>query len=313
MTETSQGSSNAGVPTCYRHPGVEAHIRCQRCERPICPECMVPAAVGFQCPECVRIGHSTTRQPRSSFGGLLTRGNHASTSIVLIAINVVVWLAINLTGGNGSKLVEYLALRPLSLCAAGRFGAWGITHDWCTANGGSFFPGVQGGAYWQLLTSAFTQVTILHIFFNVLNLYILGPQLEQVMGRARYLTVFLLSAIGGSVGFYLIGPETGSAIGASGAVFGLMGAFVVLAIRSRAQIQGMLVWIGINFAYGLFVSGIAWQAHLGGFITGAAATAVLAYAPRKNRSNIQWAGLAAVAVVLVVLTVVRTAALSTSV
>src|SRR6478609_1750443 len=98
----------AGVPTCYRHPGRESHIRCQRCNRPICPDCMRDASVGFQCPECVEQGHRTTRSARTTFGGLRPT-NAATTSLVLIGTNVAVWLAILLTGASSSRLVDLLA------------------------------------------------------------------------------------------------------------------------------------------------------------------------------------------------------------
>lgn len=286
-----------GVPVCYRHPGREAHIRCQRCDRTICPDCMTPASVGFQCPECVAEGKRTARAPRTSYGGIIPRGG-TSTSIVLIAVNVVVWLAINASGGQGSRLLYWLSLHVQDFC----FSPDGVT---CVQR----VPGMVHGAWWELLTSAFTQVTIGHIFFNVLNVFILGPQLEQMLGRARFLAVYLLSGLAGSAMVYAIAPVGTVTYGASGAVFGLMGAFLVIVLRLRAQVQGMLVWIAISFAYSFAVPGISWQAHLGGFLGGSAAAAVIVLAPRARRSAVQWSGLATILVVIAVTVVARTMSL----
>jgi len=304
MTETDA----PGVPVCYRHPGRESHIRCQRCERPICPECMTPAAVGFQCPECLAQGRRSQRSPRTAYGGLIP-SNAMGTSIALIAINVAVWLAINATGGQSSRLLGWLALSPRGRCDAADGGGYfpGAGHRLCDlAANARWVPGVSDGAVWQLLTSTFTQVTVAHIFFNVLNLFILGPQLERVLGRARFLALYVLSGLAGSAMVYAIGPADGSTIGASGAVFGLMGAFLVLAIRSRLDVPGMLVWLAISFAYSFAMPGISWQAHLGGFLGGSATAAVLLLAPRARRTAVQAGGLATVLAIVVVTVVVRT-------
>lgn len=296
-----------GVPVCYRHPGREAHIRCQRCGRPICPDCMTPASVGFQCPECVAEGRRTQRAPKTTYGGIIPR-DAGATSIALIALNVAVWLAVNLGGGQSSRLLEWIALAPTGRCdAVDGSGYYRVSQAVCQQIGGTqWVPGVSDGAVWQLLTTVFTQVTVTHIFFNVLNLYILGPQLERVFGRARFLALFLLSGLAGSAMVYAIGPVDGSTIGASGAVFGLMGAFLVIALRTRAQVQGMLIWIAISFAYSFFMPGIAWQAHLGGFLGGAAVAGVLVLAPARRRTAVQLGGMGAVLAVIVVAVVVRT-------
>jgi membrane associated rhomboid family serine protease len=143
----SPGASAQEVPVCYRHTDRESHIRCQRCDRPICPDCMRPAAVGFHCPECVREGARSTRAGRTAYGGLRP-GNAGLTSTVLIGINVVVWVLILATGGRASDLVDHLALLPDSAFARNENG----------------FPvlvrGFADGAYWQPLTSMFTHVEI---------------------------------------------------------------------------------------------------------------------------------------------------------
>ncbi|MBZ5738210.1 rhomboid family intramembrane serine protease [Nocardioides mangrovi] len=294
----------AGVPTCYRHPERESHIRCQRCDRPICPDCMRDASVGFQCPECVAEGRRTTRSARTAFGGLRP-SNAGITSFVLIGINVAVWLAVL----ADSSLVDWLALRPNGLCQAGN-GYFDISQTVCTSQGGSWLPGVADGAWWQLITSAFTHQAVLHIGFNMFALFALGPQLEMILGRARFLALYLLSALAGSALVYWAAPEYQPTLGASGAIFGLMGALLVVALKMRVNPQQVLMWIGINFVLTFTISNISWQGHLGGFAGGALCAAVLVYAPRQRRTAIQVAGLALIGVVIAVAIVARTAALS---
>ncbi|WP_337191839.1 rhomboid family intramembrane serine protease [Nocardioides flavescens] len=279
-----------GVPTCYRHPGREAHIRCQRCNRVICPECMRPASVGFQCPECVAEGAKQTRQARTAYGGL--RPTDASrTSIVLIALNVAVWIAVMVTGGSSSRLVDWLALRPNGLCISGRYGA-DVTQAVCDQAGGTFLPGVVDGAYWQLVTSMFMHVQPLHIGFNMLALWVLGPQLELAIGRARFLALYFISGLAGSALVYWAASEYGATLGASGAIFGLMGALAVIAFKVGGDVRGILTWIGINFVITFVVARISWQGHLGGFLGGLAVAAILVYAPRgPRRTAFQTAGL----------------------
>ena len=272
---------------------------------------MRDASVGFQCPECVAEGKRTTRSGRTAFGGL--RPTDAGiTSFVLIGINAVVWLAIVATGGNASRLLDYLELRARGFCDLGN-GLISVSVDQaaCTAHGATWMPGVSDGAWWQLLTSTFTHVALLHIAFNMFALYILGPQLELVVGRARFLALYLLSGLAGSALVYWAAPEYQATVGASGAIFGLMGALLVVALKLRAQVQGILVWIGINFFLTISVSGISWQGHLGGFVGGVVIAGILVYAPRgPRRTTVQVAGLVAVGAVIALAIVLRTAALA---
>ena len=315
---TDQPAPAAGVPTCYRHPGRESYIRCQRCDRPICPDCMRDAAVGFQCPECIAEGRRSVRAPRTRFGALATglaNGRAAVTSLVLIGINVAVWLAITASGGARSRLLDWLALLPQGRCTPG--GQSGVffprvhSDAVCSTVSGHWVPGVADGAYWQLLTSAFTHVALMHIAFNMLALYVLGPQLELAIGRARFLALYLVSALAGSAAVYWLAPESQSTVGASGAIFGLMGALLVVALTVRADVQGILVWIGINFLLTVSVSGISWQGHLGGFVGGTLIAAALALAPRgPRRTAYQVGGVTVVAALALLAIVLRTAALA---
>jgi membrane associated rhomboid family serine protease len=295
------------VPTCYRHPGREAHIRCQRCNRIICPDCMRPAAVGFQCPNCVAEGAKTTRSGRTPYGGL--RPTDASvTSMVLIALNAAVWIAIVVTGWTSSELIGWLSLHPEAYCHIGDFN-YDYGRAACDVRGGTFIPGVSDGAYWQLVTSMFTHVQLWHIGFNMFALWVLGPALEQALGRWRFLALYFLSGLAGSA---LVYWGDRGALGASGAIFGLMAALLILAIKSRGDVRGILTWIGINFVITVvFGRSISWEGHLGGFIGGLAIGAVLIYAPRgPRRTAVQVAGLVSVALLIAAAIIARTANLS---
>jgi membrane associated rhomboid family serine protease len=299
----------ADVPTCYRHPGREAYIRCQRCERIICPDCMRDAAVGFQCPECLAKGSKDTRSGRTAYGGRRP-GNAAITSIALIVLNLSVWLAILVSGGSSSRLVDILALRPNGICFVPGQGGFEVSNALCTRNGGQVWPGVADGAYWQLMTSAFTHVEIWHIGFNMLALWVLGPQLELAIGRVRFLALYLLSALAGSTLVLWAAPQYQATLGASGAVFGLMGALLVVAYKVHGQVQQILIWLGINAVFTISIPGISWQGHLGGFLGGVVVAVILVYAPRANRTMWQVVGVSLFALLLLIAIFARSVALT---
>jgi len=272
------GQTVGQAPVCPRHPDRVAYVRCQRCERPVCPECQRPAAVGVQCVDCVRAQSRGVRAARTVFGGAAGGGRPVVTQAI-IAVCVVMF-----------------ALQYLS-------------HDQVTVDL-SFYPPQAVNQPYRFLTAAFLHSTsfILHIAFNLYALWMVGPYLERLLGRAQYAALYLLAAVGGSVGYFvLVSPtsenwETG-ALGASGAVFGLFGAWFVVNRRLGRDVTGIVALVLINGALG-FLPGIAWQAHLGGLVTGLVIAAVFAYLPR-NRPALRWTGLAAVAVVLLVVVVVR--------
>jgi len=308
MSEPAPGAPTGAVPTCYRHPGREAYIKCQRCGRVICPDCMNDSAVGFQCPECLKEGARSTRSGRTAYGGLRPT-NAAITCMVIIGINVAVWVAILVTGGSASRLLDYLALRPNGLCSVPGQGGFEVGETTCAAAGGTFLPGVADGAYWQLLTSAFTHLEVWHIGFNMLALWVLGPQLELAIGRTRFIALYLLSALAGSTLVYWASFEYGATLGASGAVFGLMGALLVVAYKVKADVQQILIWIGINAVLTFTIAHISWQGHVGGLLGGMVIAAILVYAPRRRRTQVQVVGLVAFALVLAVAIAARTAVL----
>ena len=299
MSDAEQGplvSSSEGPPTCYRHPDRETWIRCQRCERPICPDCMVSAAVGFQCPDCVKQGARTTRQVRTPYGGTRVADPRVTT-YVLIGLNVLVWLAILATGGRTSALMDSFALLPDSST---------------TVRGGQvvLVRGVSDGAWWQVVTSMFTHVETLHIGFNMLALYFLGPMLEGVLGRARFLAVYLVSGLVGSAVVMWLSAAHGQTLGASGAIFGLMGALAVVALKVGGQAQSVLGWIAINLVLTFTLGNISWQGHIGGLVGGAVIGAAMVYAPKSQRPLVQWGTTGVVLALALVAIVVRGLALA---
>ena len=291
MTAPDQASPTGqdSPPTCYRHPGKETWVSCVRCGRYACPDCLREAAVGQQCVECVRGEGRTTRQPKTVFGGRPARS--ATVTLTLIAINVVIFLA--------------EVAKPNLLYELGMLGTPAYTPAGPQA-------GVAGGEWYRLITSAFVApgtslggLGLLDIALNMWILYLIGPELERVLGPVRYLAVYILSAVGGSVFYYYLQPH-GFAAGASGAIFGLFGAWVVVSRRLRRDSRGILVLVAINLAFSfIYHNTIAWQAHIGGLITGALITAAYAYAPRKNRAAFQVAATAILVVILAVAVVIK--------
>lgn len=232
---------------------------------------MVEGAVGFHCPECVK----SAPQPKVKVRRLAAS---QLTSVVIIAINVVVFLAIFFTGRQESPLVPILALTPEGACVgAGQI--WLTDPTGCAAAGYSWEPGVATGALWQLITSAFVHIDVWHIGFNMLALFLLGPQVERVLGRARFLAIYLLSALVGSAFVVAFSPPFQSTLGASGAVFGLIGALLLLAWRYGGNARGILMWLGLNIVFTFAVPTVSWQGHLGGLFGGLVLTALLGLLP----------------------------------
>jgi membrane associated rhomboid family serine protease len=284
MTDgVSSGSSTPGqvIPTCYRHPERETYIRCTRCERPICPDCMNAAPVGFQCPECLREGRASVRQPRTPLGGeIVARGDLVTK--ILIGINVAIFLAALVGDGVAARLGLFYV---------------------------SFFQGepigVADGEWWRLLTAAFLHVSVFHLLLNMYALWILGQTLEPVLGRWRFTALYLISALGGSaVSLLALAPGTLS-LGASGAVFGLFGALFVIMRRLGRDLSGLVAVLAINVVLIFLVSGIDWRAHLGGLITGSFLAAAFAYAPRRRRTAWSVAACVLALVVIALLVAVR--------
>jgi membrane associated rhomboid family serine protease len=276
-------------PTCYRHQGRETWVSCVRCGRYACPDCLRSAAVGQQCVECVRGGNQGVRQARTVFGGRPT--SSAVVTWTILGINVLLYL---------------VELAHTSLA-----NDWSLL-GYASPSGFPPYQGIAAGQWYRLLTSAFLPGTgslgIMDIAFNMWALVVVGPGLEQLLGRGRFLALYLLSAIGGGVMFYWIVPPNQPALGASGAIFGLFAAWFVMMKRLRLDSRGIVVLIVINLVFGfVYRSTIAWQDHVGGLIVGAAIAAAYAYAPRKGRFAIQLGASVAMVVILVIAVMIRTA------
>ena len=272
---------------------------------------MRSAAVGFQCPSCVKEGARSTRSGRLPYGGAHS-ANPAATSIGLILLNIAVWISIAADGGGRSGLVDRLSLLPQGRCSAGGGFYPRLDEAQCQLVGGAHWvDGVANGAYWQLGTAVFSHVAVWHIAFNMMALYFLGPQLELVLGRARFLALYLLSGLAGSTAVMWLSGEHTQTLGASGAIFGLMGGLLVVGLKVRANVQQLMFWIAINVVFTVTASSfISWQGHFGGLLGGALLAALIVYAPRHNRAAVQWAGMGAFALACLALVAVRVAALS---
>jgi membrane associated rhomboid family serine protease len=252
---------------------------------------MRSASVGQQCVDCVGQGARTSRPARTTFGGRPAAG--AVVTWTLVAINVAIFLVTWVRPGIVTNL-EMLGY------ASYTYG--GAAH------------GVAAGEWYRLITSAFLApatglsggLGIVDIVFNMWALIFVGPSLEGLLGRWRFLSVYLLSAVGGGVMYYFLAPPYAAAVGASGAIFGLFGAWFVVSRRLRLDTRGIIVLIAINLALSLFLHNIiAWQDHIGGLLTGALITAAYAYAPVRNRALVQVLATAAVVALLVISVVVR--------
>jgi membrane associated rhomboid family serine protease len=303
-----------GVTVCYRHAGREANIRCQRCERPICTECMRDAAVGFQCPSCIKEGARSTRQAAGAYGGPRS-ANPALTSYVLIGINVAVWLGVIATGWHSSRLPALLGLAPRGLCESiaepGSFYGRATSQALCSQADMRWVPGVADGSYWQLVTSMFLHVEIWHIAANMVSLYMLGPAVEAALGRTRFLAAYLLGGLAGGVAAYWLSATDGFTLGASGAIYAVFGALAVLALKVGGDLRPIAINLAINLVITYAVPNISWQAHLGGLIGGLVVTAIIVYAPRgTRRTTIQWSALFGVAGLIALAVVLRSAALA---
>ncbi|MBS44557.1 MAG: rhomboid family intramembrane serine protease [Nocardioides sp.] len=270
---------------------------------------MNEAAVGFQCPECVRSGRKETRSGRTTYGG--ARSADASrTSYVIIGVNVAVWLAVLLTGYTSSHLIDVLGLRGDGLCeVGGRY--FSVGQQLCDTRNGVWLPGVSDGALWQLVTSAFLHVQIWHLVGNMLGFYIIGPFVEQAVGRARFLAICAVSGLAGSTAVLLLTNPYQLTLGASGIVFGLFGAVAVLLWRSGGDLRGILTLLAINVFITFAVPNVSWQGHLGGFAGGLLAAAAIVLAPRgERRALVQWSLLAGLLVVVLVVAGLRVVALA---
>lgn len=283
---------------CYRHPQRETGISCVRCERPICPECMISASVGFQCPDCVRgggqgssagpapAGHTVRdARPRTIAGGALTSDPRLLTKI-LIGINLAVWFMALAVGDHFVNALDLV----------------GRAYD----PGTNSLVGVAEGQWYRLLTSVFLHQQPIHIAFNMLSLWWLGGPLEAALGRARYLTVYLLAGLGGSALSYLLAAQNQPSLGASGAIFGLLGATAVLMRRLRYDMRPVIALLVLNLLFTFTWANISWQAHVGGLVVGTVVAYGMVHAPREKRALVQQGTCVLALLVIVAMVWVRT-------
>lgn len=282
-TGAHEGAGGSDVPVCPRHPDRVSYIRCQRCRRPACPDCQRSAPVGVQCVDCVREQAKGGPRPVTVLGGRTGVGaTKPYLTMAIIGICVVVWIG------------ELLSPRVFQEVA--------------------FAPALGTSEPWRLITSAFAHSPNqpMHIIFNMLALWIVGGYLEQLLGWARYLAVYLVSALAGSVTWLLFQPvDPGDpaawtpVVGASGAVFGLFAAVIVLNRHLGRDSSGMIATIGINAVIGFVVPSVAWEAHLGGLVAGGLVALALAAARTRRSPALAWAGLLSVLVVVMVVGIAK--------
>jgi membrane associated rhomboid family serine protease len=272
-------SNNYGETTnrCYRHPDRESYVRCQRCGRTICAECQTPAPVGVHCPECVKQARADA--PRSQ----------------PIATRAARW--VNPAGGR--PVVTYALIAICLLIFAIEFGV-GVNKSVAALG---MYPPLASAEPWRMITSVFLHLSIIHVLVNMYSLFIMGPSLEQVLGRIRYLALFLIAGFGGSVGVLVIAPANTLAVGASGAIFGLLGAFFVIQRKFGGNLGQIISVIVLNLAIGFLLPGIAWQAHVGGLVTGAAVAFVFLETRSIRRRPLQILLTVGIVVVLILISV----------
>ncbi|MER5469465.1 rhomboid family intramembrane serine protease [Streptomyces sp. NPDC002935] len=289
-----QGPQDArSLPGCYRHPDRETGVRCTRCERPICPECMVSASVGFQCPDCVRSGSGTghapaATQPRTLAGGTVAADPRLVTK-VLIGLNLAIYLVQISVGDSFTD----------------RFTLFG--RAWLSGD----IQGVAEGQWYRMLTAMFLHGSVMHIIFNMVSLWWIGGPLEAALGRARFIALYFISGLAGSALSYLLAAPNQPSLGASGAIFGLFGATAVLMRRLNYDMRPVIALLVINLIF-TFSPGfnIAWQAHVGGLVAGVVVGYAMVHAPRERRNLVQYGVSALMLVAVVAMTLIRTAQLT---
>jgi membrane associated rhomboid family serine protease len=251
------------MPDCYRHPGRDTNVACSMCARPICPDCMISTPVGMRCPECAQ---QSTQVRRVTAGGF-AQGAEPAT-YVLIGLNVLAFLAEMLGGG----------------ASATSFSGGG---DLIQDGGLNAFAIDVGGEWWRIITSGFLHAGLIHLAFNMFALYVLGSLLEPAVGTARFLGIYFVSLLAGSLGALILSPND-LTVGASGAIFGLMAAaFIMARHRGFEQVASQIgLFVVLNLVFTLGASSvISVGGHVGGLIGGAVAALVVAFFERARMPN----------------------------
>jgi len=277
------------IEVCYRHPDVQTRVHCTRCDRPICPDCMIPAPVGHQCPECVE---QARRDFRSGPGRAL-RGGVSATNALLVAIAIPFVIEVFLGGPqalfnpSAEILFDMGAMQPIA---------------------------VADGQFWRLFTAMFLHVGLLHVALNAYFFWLFGRMVEASFGRTWMVLIYVVAGFLASVASYAFGPVTTLAVGASGAISGVFGAFIAYNYRRRqhamnaANLRLALTVIVLNAVIAIGYSSIDWRAHVGGLVAGFA----LGYladssGPARQRAVVRFAGVATLVVIGIALVLWRTA------
>ncbi|MGI5146349.1 rhomboid family intramembrane serine protease [Plantactinospora sp. CA-294935] len=294
------------TPVCYRHPSRETYVRCTRCDRPICPDCMREASVGHQCPECVAEGRRGQRPARTVFGGGAA-GRRGYVTKVLIGINIALIL-LSIYTARGGDAVAGAGFGGL-LGGATPLTDWGAVLGLDRIGPFGVEEGIAAGEYYRLFTAMFLHYGLLHLLMNMWALWVLGRSLEATLGPLRFLALYLVAGVGGNVAAYLFSPATARTVGASTAIFGLFAALFVIMRRLGRDTSSVIPILVVNLVFTFAVPGISIAGHLGGLTAGAAMALVLAYAPRSRRTLFQVGGGAVIGLVLTGLTLMQSAAL----
>ena len=278
MTQTPGAGpdfSPPGFAPCYRHPERMTGISCQRCQRPICGECMNPAAVGFQCPSCVASGRATVRAPRTAFGGILKPGGGNATKVVM-AVLAVEWVLNLVSRGLLDRLLVM-------------------------SNEAIYF-----GQFWRLIT-ALTSGSILGVLMNLLVLWIAGRAIESELGAWRFVALYGAAGLGGTTMLFVFGPYTSGGYGAASAVIGLLAANAIFKRKMREDVRADIGLFVLLILYSVLIGfrSFGWLMLIGGVVVGALVGVVLAYAPRRNRTTVQAAGLLVLIMVCVLAVAVK--------
>ena len=228
---------------CINHSNQETFVRCTRCEDYVCTDCMRPASIGYQCPSCA-----------------------SDSTPVIKGINRNRFIP----NQKNTQVTKFLSISLLVVYVF-QF----LLGDVLIANFALFAPSVANGQWWLLITAGFLHGSIIHLLFNVYILWVLGSQLENIVGKAKFIIIYFGSLLGGSLASYLFSPFGSYSIGASGAIFGLMGAMLVVGRKRNLDISQITTLVVINVVIGFVLSGIDWRAHLGGLAAGAFITWVL--------------------------------------
>ena len=254
--------SPPGFAPCYRHPERMTGISCQRCKRPICGECMNPASVGFQCPNCVASGRGSARAPRTAFGAVLKPGGGTATKVIMGAL-AVEWVLNLVSGGLLNQLLV-------------------MSNE-----------AVYAGQFWRLVTASLASGSLLGVLINLLMLWLAGRAIESELGAWRFVMLYLAAGLGGTTLLFVFGPYGSGGFGAAAAVIGLLAANAIFKQKMREDVRADIGLFILLILYSILVGfrSFGWLMLVGGIIVGALVGIVLAYAPRRNRSTAQVVGL----------------------